>query len=204
MEPIETEKKILDFIKRNSKIFIYIIISFLILFLSFFWFLNKSNDKKVQISDDYIKAKILLGNGKNKKAEEILSNLIMNEDSIYSSLSLFLIIEKEIIKDKELILNYFDHILSGDSLKEEDLNLLKLKKAIFISDINKEQEIIELLNPLINQNSVWKAQALKFLGDFYYSFEQFQKAKQYYSLLSEINQISETDMKRKLETIKNE
>ena len=204
MEPIETEKKILDFLKWNSKIFIYIIISFLIIFLSFFWFLNKSNSKKVQISDDYIKAKILLGNGKNKKAEEILSNLIMNKDSIYSSLSLFLIIEKEIIKDKEVILNYFDHILSGDSLKEEDLNLLKLKKAIFISDINKEQEIIELLNPLINQNSVWKAQALKFLGDFYYSFEQFQKAKQYYSLLNEIDQITEFDSKRKLETIKNE
>ena len=204
MEPAETEKKILDFIKGNAKVFIYIIITFAIISLSYFWFLNKSNNKKIQVSDDYIKAKILLGNGKNKEAEKILSDLIMNNDSIYSSLSLFLIIEKEIISDKEVILNYFDLILSGNSLKKEDINLLKLKKAIFISDINKEQEIIELLNPLINDNSVWRAQALKFLGDFYYSFEQFQKAKQYYSLLSEINQISETDTKRKLETIKNE
>ena len=146
----------------------------------------------------------MLDNGKNKEAEKILSNLIMNNDSIYSSLSLFLIIEKEVISDKDVILNYFDLILSGNSLKKEDINLLKLKKAIFLSDINKEQEIIELLNPLINDNSVWRVQALKFLGDFYYSFEQFQKAKQYYSLLSEINQISETDTKRKLETIKNE
>ncbi len=204
MEPVETEKKILDFIKGNAKVFIYIIISFAIISLSYFWFLNKSNNKKIQVSDDYIKAKILLDNGKNKEAEKILSNLIMNNDSIYSSLSLFLIIEKEVISDKEVILNYFDLILSGNSLKKEDINLLKLKKAIFLSDINKEQEIIELLNPLINDNSVWRVQALKFLGDFYYSFEQFQKAKQYYSLLSEINQISETDTKRKLETIKNE
>ncbi len=204
MEPVETEKKILDFIKGNAKVFIYIIISFVIISLSYFWFLNKSNNKKIQVSDDYIKAKILLDNGKNKEAEKILSNLIMNNDSIYSSLSLFLIIEKEVISDKEVILNYFDLILSGNSLKKEDINLLKLKKAIFLSDINKEQEIIELLNPLINDNSVWRVQALKFLGDFYYSFEQFQKAKQYYSLLSEINQISETDTKRKLETIKNE
>ena len=204
MEPVETEKKILDFIKGNAKVFIYIIISFAIISLSYFWFLNKSNNKKIQVSYDYIKAKILLDNGKNKEAEKILSNLIMNNDSIYSSLSLFLIIEKEVISDKEVILNYFDLILSGNSLKKEDINLLKLKKAIFLSDINKEQEIIELLNPLINDNSVWRVQALKFLGDFYYSFEQFQKAKQYYSLLSEINQISETDTKRKLETIKNE
>ena len=204
MEPVETEKKILDFIKGNAKVFIYIIISFAIISLSYFWFLNKSNNKKIQVSDDYIKAKILLDNGKNKEAEKILSNLIMNNHSIYSRLSLFLIIEKEVISDKEVILNYFDLILSGNSLKKEDINLLKLKKAIFLSDINKEQEIIELLNPLINDNSVWRVQALKFLGDFYYSFEQFQKAKQYYSLLSEINQISETDTKRKLETIKNE
>ena len=204
MEPAESEKKILDFIKGNAKVFIYIIISFAIVSLSYFWFLNKSNDKKIQASDDYIKAKILIDNGKNKEAEKILSNLINHKDSIYSSLSLFLIIEKEIISDKELILNYFDLILSGNSLKKEDVNLLKLKKAIFISDINKEQEIIELLNPLINDNSVWRGQALKFLADFYYSFEQFQKAKQYYSLLSEMNQISEPDTKRKLETIKNE
>ncbi len=204
MEPAESEKKILDFIKGNAKVFIYIIISFAIVSLSYFWFLNKSNDKKIQASDDYIKAKILIDNGKNKEAEKILSNLINHKDSIYSSLSLFLIIEKEIISDKELILNYFDLILSGNSLKKEDVNLLKLKKAIFISDINKEQEIIELLNPLINDNSVWREQALKFLGDFYYSFKQFQKAKQYYSLLGEMNQISEPDTKRKLETIKNE
>ena len=166
MEPAESEKKILDFIKGNAKVFIYIIISFAIVSLSYFWFLNKSNDKKIQASDDYIKAKILIDNGKNKEAEKILSNLINHKDSIYSSLSLFLIIEKEIISDKELILNYFDLILSGNSLKKEDVNLLKLKKAIFISDINKEQEIIELLNPLINDNSVWREQALKFLGDF--------------------------------------
>lgn len=204
MEPVETEKKIFNFIKGNAKVFIYLIISFVMISLSYFWFLNKSNVKKIQASDDYIKAKILLDNGKNKEAEKILSDLIINKDSIYSSLSLFLIIEKEIISDRELILNYFDLILSGNSLKEEDINLIKLKKAIFISDLNKEQEIIELLKPLITENSVWKAQALKFLGDFYYSFEQFQKAKQYYSLLSEINQISETDTKRKLETIKNE
>ena len=121
MEPVETEKKILDFIKGNAKVFIYIIISFAIISLSYFWFLNKSNNKKIQVSDDYIKAKILLDNGKNKEAEKILSNLIMNNDSIYSSLSLFLIIEKEVISDKEVILNYFDLILSGNSLKKESI-----------------------------------------------------------------------------------
>ena len=38
MEPVETEKKILDFIKGNAKVFIYIIISFAIISLSYFGF----------------------------------------------------------------------------------------------------------------------------------------------------------------------
>ncbi len=80
---------------------------------------------------------------------------------------------------------------------------MKLKKAIYISEIDKEQEIIELLNPIINSDSVWKSQALKFLGDFYYSFNQTQKAKQYYSLLNEIDQFND-NTRRKMDLLKNE
>ena len=53
------------------------------------------------------------------------------------------------------IINYFDEIINSNSFKEEDLNLLRLKKAIYISDFY-EQEILKLLNPIINSNSVWK------------------------------------------------
>ena len=71
--------------------------------------------------------------------------------------------------------------------KQDDLNLLRLKKAIYISDISMEKEILGLLNPIINSNSVWKNHVLKFLGDFYTSNNQTQKANQYYSLLSNNN-----------------
>ena len=37
-------------------------------------------------------------------------------------------------------------------MEKEDLNLLRLKKAIFISENSKEEEILELLNPIINSN----------------------------------------------------
>ena len=128
----------------------------------------------------------------------------MQKDSVYSSLSLFLIIEKKLITDKKFILDYFDLIINKSSLKKEDVNLLKLKKAIYISEIDKEEEIIELLNPIINSESVWRPQALKFLGDFYYSFGQLQKAKQYYSLFNEISQFNNNGIQKKLDFIKNE
>ena len=73
-------------------------------------------------------------------------------------------------------------------------------------EFEKEQEILKLLNPVINSNSVWKTQALKFLGDFYYSTNQFKKAKQYYSILiQDDNQdISKEEINRKINSIKNE
>ena len=203
MEQNKTENKIFDFIKGNSKVFIYSILSLLIIFLASFFYISNTESKKIKISEDYIKAKVLLNNGDNYKAKEILTNIIMQKDSIYSSLSLFLIIEKDLITEKKIILDYFDLIIKKNSLKKEDKNLLKLKKAIYISEIDKEQEIIKLLNPIINSDSAWKTQALKFLGDFYYSFNQKQKAKQYYSLLNEIDQFND-NTRKKMDLLKNE
>ena len=67
------------------------------------------------------------------------------------------------------------------------MNLIKFKKAMYISDFKNEQNILKLLNPIIESNSVWKNHVLKFLGDFYTSNNQTQKANQYYSLLSKNN-----------------
>ena len=204
MEQNRTENKIFDFLKGNSKIFIYSIISLLIIAVVSFFYISNTESKKIKISEDYIKAKIFLNNGNNIKAKEILTKIIIQKDSVYSSLSLFLIIEKKLITDKKFILDHFDLIINQGSLKKEDTNLLKLKKAIYISEIDKEGEIIELLNPIINSESVWRPQALKFLGDFYYSFGQLQKAKQYYSLLNEISQFNNNGIQKKLDFIKNE
>ena len=204
MEQNRTENKIFDFLKGNSKIFIYSIISLLIIAVVSFFYISNTESKKIKISEDYIKAKIFLNNGNNIKAKEFLTKIIIQKDSVYSSLSLFLIIEKKLITDKKFILDHFDLIINQGSLKKEDTNLLKLKKAIYISEIDKEGEIIELLNPIINSESVWRPQALKFLGDFYYSFGQLQKAKQYYSLLNEISQFNNNGIQKKLDFIKNE
>ena len=66
--------------------------------------------------------------------------------------------------------------------------------------------MLDLLNPIINSNSTWKIQALKFLGDFYYSINQFEKAKQYYSnlLQNDSPDIPKDDINRKINSIKNE
>ena len=185
METENSQNTLLNFLKANIKIFLYIIGILILIITAIIWFTNNNKIKETKISDSFIKAQILIEKGKKNEAEKILSNLVLEKNSPYSSLSLFLIIENKLIDNKETIINYFDEVINNNSFKEEDLNLLRLKKAIYISDISMEQEILGLNNPIINSNSVWKNHALKFLGDFYYSNGQQLKAKQYYLILSE-------------------
>ena len=189
METENSQNTLLNFLKANIKIFLYIFGILILIIAAIIWFTNSNKIKETKISDSFINAQILIEKGKKNEAEKILSNLVLEKNSPYSSLSLFLIIENKLIDNKETIINYFDEVINNNSFKEEDLNLLRLKKAIYISDISMEQEILGLINPIINSNSVWKNHALKFLGDFYNSNGQQQKAKQYYSTLSENEEI---------------
>ena len=199
METENSQNTLLNFLKANIKIFLYIISILILIITAIIWFTNNNKIKETKISDSFIKAQILIEKGKKNEAEKILSNLVLEKNSPYSSLSLFLIIENKLIDNKETIINYFDEVINNNSFKEEDLNLLRLKKAIYISDISMEQEILGLLNPIINSNSVWKNHALKFLGDFYYSNGQQQKAKQYYLTLSENERIPSTGSSGKID-----
>ena len=199
METENSQNTLLNFLKANIKIFLYIFGILILIIAAIIWFSNNNKIKETKISDSFINAQILIEKGKKNEAEKILSNLVLEKNSPYSSLSLFLIIENKLIDNKETIINYFDEVINNNSFKEEDLNLLRLKKAIYISDISMEQEILGLLNPIINSNSVWKNHALKFLGDFYYSNGQQQKAKQYYLTLSENEGIPSTGSSGKID-----
>ena len=199
METENSQNTLLNFLKANIKIFLYIFGILILIIIAIIWFTNNNKIKETKISDSFINAQILIEKGKKNEAEKILSNIVLEKNSPYSSLSLFLIIENKLIDNKEIIINYFDEVINNNSFKEEDLNLLRLKKAIYISDISMEQEILGLINPIINSNSVWKNHALKFLGDFYYSNGQQQKARQYYLILSENEGISSTGSSGKID-----
>ena len=199
METENSQNTLLNFLKANIKIFLYIFGLLILIIAAIIWLSSSNKIKETKISDSFINAQILIEKGKKNEAEKILSNIVLEKNSPYSSLSLFLIIENKLIDNKEIIINYFDEVINNNSFKEEDLNLLRLKKAIYISEISMEQEILGLINPIINSNSVWKNHALKFLGDFYNSNGQQQKAKQYYSTLSENQEIPSSGSSGKID-----
>ena len=203
---ISEKVKLIDLLKKNFKLLLSLLILLFVIISILLWFDHSNKSKREKISEDFIQAKILLENQQNIKAHNVLKNIIEKKDNIYSPLSLFLIIEKNLETDKATITNYFDEILDIGSIEKEDLNLLRLKKAIFISENSKEEDMLELLNPIINSDSVWKIQSIKFLGDYYFSLKQFNKAKQYYLILISDNDIGldKNEIKRKLNIIDDE
>ncbi len=182
-EQPQQKKNILEIIKSNLKI-IFIILSLLItVLIAFSWVKYASDTKKTSLSESFVDAKILLSQKNPKQALEVLKKIIEKKDSTYSVLSLYLVIDQDLVSDNNEILKYFDEVLSINALSNEDHNLIKLKKAIFLSSDAKEEDLLDLLNPIINSESVWRAQSIKLLADYYFYLKEYNKAEQYYSKL---------------------
>ena len=201
------EKKSLKTLLLSNKKILLSFSFILIILIAFFWWSESTSKKKRYInSENFIKAKVFISEDNNFESLKLLKNIIESKDEVYSTLALFLIIDRNLETNEANITKYFDQVLSIKSLEEEDKNLLKLKKAIYISENIEEKDILNLLNPVINSNSVWKYQTLKFLGDYYFSKKEFRKAKQYYSdilaLESPNNNLS--DINKKIKIIDNE
>ena len=52
---------------------------------------------------------------------------------------------------------------------------------MFNADISNENELLDIINPLINSNSVWKSHALYLVAEFFYSRNEKQKSKEFYN-----------------------
>ena len=204
MEAKDQKKTFLEVLKDNLKTIIIVFLLLFSIFSIFSWMKYDANIKKQKLSEDFIKAKIFISEKKFVEANNILKYIVNQKDSTYSVLSLYLIINKDLEKDEKLVIKYFDEILSIKALKKEDLNLIKLKKAIYISRYEKEEDLLDLLNPIINSESFWKAQSIKFLGDYYFSKREYNKADEYYSILLNLKDpnIDNKDIQRRINTYK--
>ena len=204
MEAKDQKKTFLEVLKDNLKTIIIFFLLLFSIFSIFSWMKYDANIKKQKLSEDFIKAKIFISEKKFVEANDILKDIVNQKDSTYSVLSLYLIINKDLEKDEKLVIKYFDKILSIKALKKEDLNLIKLKKAIYISRYEKEEDLLDLLNPIINSESFWKIQSIKFLGDYYFSKREYNKADEYYSILLNLKDpnIDNKDIQRRINTYK--
>jgi len=52
---------------------------------------------------------------------------------------------------------------------------------LFNADQSQESDLLNILNPLINSDSVWKSHALYLMAEYFYSKDQKQKSKEFFN-----------------------
>jgi predicted negative regulator of RcsB-dependent stress response len=176
--------KIINLIKNNLKIFV--ICSFIMLFLLIGFLFYKTIQEKdnVEISENYTEASILIEKKRNEESKLLLENIINKNHQFYSPMALYLLIDNEIEKNPLRVIMFFDKILKNNSVNKEDLNLIKIKKAIYLINLDNEELIIKTLNPVIKSNSVWKKVAINLISQYFISKNQNVKAEEYIQLLN--------------------
>ena len=176
-----TKKSKLKKFYEVNKISIFSVILILIIAIASIIFYSETKEKKkILLSDNYLAAKVYLENGDRNEVKNILKTIIFANDSTYSTLSLFLILNENLIVDQGELSNLFDHVLENNKFEKEVKNLIIFKKALFQSNFVSELELLDAVKPLINTETVWKPHALLLLGDYFASKKEYLKAKEFY------------------------
>jgi len=178
---ITRKSKLKKFYEENKFSIFLTTLILLIGLVSFSFYLEIRDNKKTLLADNYIEAKIYLENGQRDKAENILKKIILENDSTYSTLSLFLMLKENFEKEQKELSKLFDHVLKNNKFEKEVKNLIIFKKALFLSSFENETEMLEALKPLIKGESLWKPHALLLLGDYFFSKDEYLKAREFYS-----------------------
>ncbi len=174
-------EKIKNFFLHNKNQIISGIILIVILFISYFGYAEFKNKQKVKISDTFNSIVINYSKDNKEKTAKDLIRLINERDSTYSPLSLYFILDNQLIEEKKIINDLFDILISKTSLDEEIKNLIIYKKALFNADDINEIDLLNILNPIIKSDSVWKSHSLYLMAEYFYSKNEKQKSKEFFN-----------------------
>ena len=174
-------EKIRNFFIKNKKILIISLSTIILIIFGFFGYQEIQKSKKNKIAEKYNSTIIDFISADKTNVKNKLIQIINEKDSTYSPLALYFIIDNEIDASKEEINKYFDVMIEKTNLEKEIKNLIIYKKGLFNADHVSENSLLEILNPLINSDSVWKSHALYLMAEYFLYKNQNQKAKEFYN-----------------------
>ena len=194
-------EKIRNFFVNNKKPLLTILLVIVFVLVGYFTYVEYRENKKLEISDQYNSVVNEYSNSSKEKTKVALVDLIYKNDSTYSPLSLYFIIDNKLITEKTKINSLFDYIIQKTSLDKEIRNLIIYKKALYNADSSDENELLKILKPIINSESIWKSQALYLMAEYFYSNDEKQKSKEFFNqilLLKNGNQELKTEAQKRL------
>ena len=174
-------EKIKNFFVENKNKLISIILVLFVLLIAVYSFDKYQNNKKKDISDKFNLTTLEYSENTKDITASKLVEIINDQDPTYSPLSLYFIIDNKLVNDQVKINSLFDVIIEKTSLDDEIKNLVIYKKALFNADNAHESDLLNIVNPLINSQSVWKSHALYLMAEYFYSKNQKQKSKEFFN-----------------------
>ena len=174
-------EKIKNFFVNNKNIIISGIIILTIIIVGVFSYDKYLINKKKDISDSYNSIIIDYSEKTKEKTASSLIEIVNKKDPTYSPLSLYFIIDNNLVSDQSKINSLFDILIKDTSLDTEINNLIIYKKALYNADKAQEGDLLNMLNPLINSKSVWKSHSLYLMAEYFYANNQKQKAKEFFN-----------------------
>ena len=171
-------EKMKNFFSNNLKKLIVLLILILLLLFSYYGFQEYKKRIKIKIAETYNQITLKEINAENSNDIEKLVEIIKANDPIYSALSLYFIMENDLIYDQKKINNFFELVIKSQEEKEIK-NLIIYKKAMYNADKVSENELLEILNPILKSESVWKSHALLLMADYFEHNNNLVKSKDF-------------------------
>mgnify|MGYP001247501040 CR=1 FL=1 len=187
-------EKIRNFFIKNKKKLVLIFVAFILTAFSFYSYQAYKDNVREQLANKYNIAVIQFENGDKSQIILSMKDIILDKNSTYSPLGLYFLIDNDLIKNKTEINSLFDVLIYEKNLEKEIKNLIIYKKALYNSNFISENELIKILNPIINSESIWKSHSLYLIAEYFYYKNEKQKAKEFFNKIL-ILPNSNTDIK---------
>ena len=187
-------EKVRNFFVNNKNKIISLIVILVVVLVGAYSFEKYQTNKKKEISNKFNSTTISYSEKTKDLTAKKLVEIINEQDPTYSPLALYFIIDNQLISNDSEINSYFDILIDEISMDKEIKNLVIYKKALFNADTAPESELLNMLNPLIKSESVWKSHALYLMAEYFYSKDQKQKSKEFFNQIVSLES-SNSDIK---------
>ena len=174
-------EKIKNFFSTNKKKIIISLSILIFLLIFFFLFLEFKEKSKIKLAERYNQITKEYQVNKKDSIKDQLIGIIYENDSTYSPLALYFLIDNNILIQNEKLNELFDQVINKNSFDKEIKDLIIYKKALFNSEFSSENEILNILNPIIKSESIWRSHALYLLAEYFYFKNEKEKSKEFFN-----------------------
>ena len=174
-------EKIINFFINNKR---HLVLGFSIIFIliiGYLFTIEMKERNKIKLANQFNLVAINFGTESEQITIDQLIKLINKNDSTYSPLALYFLIDNNLIDNQNEINALFDKLINETNLEEEIKNLIIYKKALINADLSTEKDLLQTLKPILNSESIWKSHSLYLIAEYFYSKNEKQKAKEFFN-----------------------